>query len=208
MDGNIATLTISTHKHTQNLMLGALYFYFLASTRISFRKCKLSVDLCEWISKVEGCTFGKLDFFISLEVQEMAGSSVLGSGQAVNTQLDCLRSHKYIWLCWLPDTIKAAKALKRWCLSDPRLHWSEMRLRLRRAHVCSNTPSLSSPPCIYNWRGMNVSQIYVYSTKIVDGCGNRNRLANVACPVYSPFLHLMVELSLTEVGKHERSDYW
>lgn len=54
---------------------------------------------------------------------------------------------------------------------------------------------------------MNVSPIYVYSSKIVDGCGNRNRLANVVRPVYSPFLHLMVELSLTEVGEHERSHY-
>lgn len=138
MDGNIATLIISTHIHThthKTLCLGALFFW------ISFRKCKLSVDLCEWIGKVEGCRFDKQDFFISLEVQEMAGSSVPGSGQAVSTQLDCLRSHKYIWLCWLHDAIKAAKALKRWCLRDPRLHWSEMRLRLG-GHMCA----LTHPP--------------------------------------------------------------
>ncbi len=104
------------------------------------------VDLCEWIGKVEGCTFDKQHFLISLGVQEMSGSSVPGSGQAVSTQLDYLRSHKYIWLCWLPDAIKAAKALERWCLRDPRLHWSKMRLRLRRA-------ALSSPPCTYKWRG-------------------------------------------------------
>lgn len=78
----------------------------------------------------------------------MAGSSVPGSGQAVSMQLDCLRSNKYIWLRWLPDAIKAAKALKRWCLRDPRLHWSEMRLRL----CPNNTPTLSSPPCICNCR--------------------------------------------------------
>lgn len=122
------------------------HYCFPASTRISFRKCKLSVDLCEWLSKIEGRTFHKQHFFISLGVQEMSVSSVTGSDQAASTQLHCLRSHKYIWLCWLPDVIKAAKALKRWCLRDPRLHWSEMRLRLCWA-------TLTSPPCIYKWRG-------------------------------------------------------
>lgn len=122
------------------------HYCFPACTRISFRKCKSFVDLWEWISTAEDCTFDKHGFFISLGVREMSGSSVPGSGQAVSAQLDCLRSHKYIWLCWLPDAIKAAKALERWCLRDPRLHWSEMRPRLRRA-------TLSSPPCIYKWRG-------------------------------------------------------
>lgn len=54
---------------------------------------------------------------------------------------------------------------------------------------------------------MTAWPIYVYSTEI-DGCENRSSLTIVPYPVYSLFVHLMVELSWTEVVQHERPCYW